>query len=145
MDEIQKRELAITFIKSQLYAVISTIWEGAPQAATVAFTELEDFALLFATNNFTRKFRNLKANPRVAVVIGWDEAITIQLEGNAVVLTGTERTSCQACHFEKHPSSKDYVTETEEYIKVIPNWLRYTDISQDPEFSFEFTVFTKES
>ncbi len=124
-----------------MFAVVSSIWQGKPQSAVVAFTELEDFALVFGTKNFTRKFRNIEANPNVSLVVGWDEAVTIQLEGTTELLEGAEMTRCQKKHVQKHPGSERYANMPEQrYFKIAPRWIRYTDISQDPEFSFELNI-----
>lgn len=141
MDESEKRELVQEFFESQMFAVVSSVWQGMPQSAVVAFTELEDFTIVFGTKNFTRKFRNIELNKNVSLVIGWDEAVTIQLEGIAELLDGEERARYQKKHLQKHPGSERYAELPEQrYFKITPWWIRYTDISQDPEFTFELNI-----
>ena len=139
MSDLNNRELAQQFIQTQMFAVVSSIWHGAPQSATVAFTELGDFSIIFGTQNLTRKYRNLKSNALASVVIGWDEAITIQIEGEATLLLDEhEKDMCRKKHVLRHPGSAKYAFEPEQaYFKITPRWLRYTDISKEPEFSFE--------
>jgi hypothetical protein len=134
----EKRRMVLDFLSAQRFAVVASIWNGLPQAAVVAFTGGDSFELMFGTLDYTRKYRNLTADPRVALVIGWDEAVTVQYEGTAVELTGDEREEWQQRHLRKHPGSSRYASiATQRYIKTIPRWIRYTDISQDPEFVFE--------
>ena len=67
-------------------AVVSTVSpSGAPEAALVGFAASDELELVFDTLSTTRKVANLRANPRVAIVIGgWGEhEITAQLEGLA--------------------------------------------------------------
>ena len=57
-------------LSSQKLAVLSTHSNGAPYASLVAYTadDALDF-LLFATPRTTRKFANLSAEPRVALLV----------------------------------------------------------------------------
>ncbi len=56
--------------------------EEKSESAVVAIAETEDLELIFGTFFTTRKYANLKLNPHVSVVIGWDdgEKITSELE-----------------------------------------------------------------
>lgn len=135
------RKLAADFIKTQYYAVVSSIWNGEPQAATVAFSSRNDFEIVFSTCNTTRKYRNLKKDGKIAVVIGWDKAVTIQLEGVATEATGELLEECKRIHIARNPDSEKYADlESNRYFLVTPHWIRYTDISDLPEFVFEIPV-----
>ena len=59
---------------------------GRPQAATIGVAVVDGRALVFDTLADTRKFANITANPRVAVVVGWHDHKTLQLEGTAEVI-----------------------------------------------------------
>lgn len=135
------RALAAEFLKTQRFAVVATTFNGEPQAATVAFSCRNDFEIIFGTYYTTRKFRNLKQNPKIAVVVGWDESVTVQLEGTAEELHGELLNECKRIHVEKNPASEAYANmEENRYFKVQPNWIRYTDISALPEFVVEIEV-----
>ncbi|WP_437543603.1 hypothetical protein WME97_33470 [Sorangium sp. So ce367] len=45
-----------------------------------------------------RKYRNLRAAPHIALVIGWDDEITAQIEGIADFPTGTELERVRECY-----------------------------------------------
>ncbi len=140
-DDQKHRTLAAEFLKTQRFAVVATIFDGEPQAATVAFSARYDFEIIFGTYYTTRKYRNLKQNPKVAVVVGWDESVTVQMEGSAEELHGELLEECKRIHVEKNPSSAVYANmEENRYFKVQPNWVRYTDISALPEFVVEIKV-----
>jgi pyridoxine/pyridoxamine 5'-phosphate oxidase len=47
---------------------------GAPQAAVVGFAVTDALEIIFDTVATSRKYRNLRADPRVALVIGWERA-----------------------------------------------------------------------
>ena len=59
----------------------------------------DDLELVFDTLASTRKAANLRRDARVAVVIGWDEAQTVQLEGVADEPAGAELARLQAAYF----------------------------------------------
>lgn len=130
MDEQKKKVL--NFIKSQQLAVLSTVaLDGFPEAAVVGISELDDLSLIFGTFNTYRKYKNLKNNPKVALVIGWSH-ITIQYEGIAEEFAGDEREFAKQIHVLKLPTSKKFADLPEQcYFKIKPLWIRHSDYSND--------------
>ncbi len=123
------------FIKGHDLAVLSTVTHDfLPESAVVGFSQKDDLELIFATSSKTRKYQNLLKNPRVAIVIGWDKGQTLQYEGEAVELKDeTERREAINIHLSKMPSAAKFLNDSEEAIfKVIPKWIKYTDLSKDP-------------
>lgn len=123
------------FIKSHNLAVISTVTHDfLPQSAVVGFSEKENLELVFGTSIKSRKYQNLLKNPRVSLVIGWDKGKTVQYEGEAIELKDeSERQETINLHLSKIPSAVKYLSDSEEAIfKVIPKWIKYTDLSVDP-------------
>jgi hypothetical protein len=53
-----------------------------------------------------RKYRNIQAFPRVAVVIGCDDEVTVQCEGTADILTGAERDRCLSTYLKQYPNGR---------------------------------------
>lgn len=120
-------EQLFTQLESGTLAVVATTQADAPEAAVVAFTPLADRRLVFATNADTRKFANLQANPRVAVVIGWD-GWTVQLEGRVRVASQDEVSELERLHIARNPASAKYAGDTNQrYLVVTPAWARLTD------------------
>jgi pyridoxine/pyridoxamine 5'-phosphate oxidase len=72
----------IDFLQRHTLAVEASVTpEGAPQAAVVGIAVTDQFEILFDTLAGSRKVRNLRAEPRIALVVGWDAEQTAQVEG----------------------------------------------------------------
>ncbi len=134
-----EKKTILDFIKKQDLAVIATVdGEGLPEAALVAISETDDLELIFGSLSNTRKNKNIENNSQVAFVIGCNKGITIQYEGRAVKLEGKDREEAQQIHIKKLPSSAKYKDmEGQEYFKVTPKWIRYSDFNKTPEEIFE--------
>jgi general stress protein 26 len=135
----QKKQLVLDFISTQRLAVISTVSSnGQPQSAVMEFGQTEDLALIFDTFTTYRKYQNLRENPQVSFVIGWDNNITVQYEGKATELKGEEREQYQEVYFQKNPKAKRWLKRSEiVYFKVTPTWIRYSNLSVNPWQIFE--------
>ena len=123
------------FLRRYKLAVIASIGapSGAPQAAVVGFAVSDDLEIVFDTLESTRKFANLVAEPRVALVIGWDDAITAQLEGVADVPSGSELTRLRDVYFGPHPDGRARLAWPGiQHVRVRPTWARRSDFTSDP-------------
>jgi|GEM_PF-6010306 len=61
------------FISQHTLAVIATVTEvGIPQSALVGFAVTPDLEIIFDTVTTSRKYKNLRKNPAISLVIGWD-------------------------------------------------------------------------
>jgi general stress protein 26 len=86
-----KRDELLEFIRGHSLAVLATVApSGAPEAAVVGFVVTDDLELFFDTLESTRKIANLRRDPRMAFVIGWDDERTVQYEGLADEPRGAE-------------------------------------------------------
>lgn len=113
--------------------VIATIdGSGQPEAATVGFSVDDDFTLLIATNQKTRKAANLAKNNKIALVVGVEGPKTLQLEGCAEKIDMQENQDRIKLHFEKVPGAKKFSGESgQNYYLITPTWLRFTDYTRD--------------
>lgn len=111
---------------------------GHPEAALVDIAALDDGLLLFDTMVDSRKVRNIRSNPRVAVVIGLDEEMCLQLEGNATVSSGEERLRYGEAYMSQFPGSRA-LDEHFAVVSVRINWVRSYDASTHPARSEEAT------
>jgi hypothetical protein len=104
---------------------------GWPQAAVVGFAVTDALELIFDTLDTTRKVINLRREPRIAVVVGWEEGEneqTLQIEGIADEPTGAERERLVSVYLQKYPEGRDRQKWTGlTYVRVRPTWLRYSD------------------
>ena len=126
----------VAFIRAHKWGVVaSTGPSGEAQAAVVGIAVTDDLDIVFDTLGSTRKAANLRRDPRIAVVIGWDEAQTVQLEGVADEPAGAELARIQAVYFAAFadgPSRLAWPGIT--YFRVRPRWLRTSDFrGAEPE------------
>jgi sulfate adenylyltransferase large subunit len=101
---------------------------GSPQAAVVGFAVTDDLEIVFDTIGTSRKMTNLRRDARVAIVVGWDDEVTVQMEGVADVLEGAELARLKAVYFQVFPDGVDRQAWKDiTYVRVRPTWLRYSD------------------
>lgn len=128
------------FMREHDLGVLSTVnTKGLPESSVVGFSEADNFELIIGSFISARKTENIKNNPFVSFVVGWDEGRTVQLEGEAREVTDPqEKAEAVRIHLAKIPTAAKYVEAQEEKIfKVKPNWVRYSDLSTDPWDIFE--------
>lgn len=116
--------------------------DGAPQAAVVGFAVSDRFELVFDTLASTRKAQNIRANSRVAFVIGGlkkNDERTVQYEGIADEPSGTELERLKGIYYEVFPDGPDRLSWPGLiYVRVRPTWIRYSDYTHDPADIVEF-------
>ena len=112
------RDKIVALLKSRKFSVLSTSAEGQPYASLVAFVEgLTLDRILFATERSTRKFKNLVANNRVALLVenssnsGFDveQALAVTATGTAEVAGDLEREAISSLYLTKHPYLEDFI------------------------------------
>ncbi|NUK03102.1 pyridoxamine 5'-phosphate oxidase family protein [Streptomyces lunaelactis] len=137
-----KHDELLQFLRRYKLAVQASVTpDGAPQAAVVGFAVSDELEIVFDTVESTRKYRNLRADPRIALVVGWDNAITAQIEGVADFPTGSELERIRACYFTAYPDGRDRLAWPGiTHVRVRPAWVRYSDFPQDPPHIEEFTI-----
>jgi hypothetical protein len=141
---VTEQEL-LTFLRSHKYAVESSVsGRGGPQAALVGFAVTDQLEIIFDTLESTRKVTNLKANSRIAFVIGgWingDER-TVQYEGVADFPMGEELERLKQVYFAAFPDGPTRQTWPGiTYVRTKPVWIRFSNFNIAPpeicEFSF---------
>ena len=111
------RERLAELFNSQKLAALSTQKDGQPYASLVAFYAADDAKqLFFVTPKTTRKFANLSADSRVAVMINnstntdsdFHEAISVTAVGKANELTGPDKEIVLSQYLAKHPYLEDF-------------------------------------
>jgi nitroimidazol reductase NimA-like FMN-containing flavoprotein (pyridoxamine 5'-phosphate oxidase superfamily) len=119
-DTVHPRQQLRDLFAAQSLAVLSTHGDGQPYASLVAFVASDDLkAICFATDRSTRKFANLTAIPRAALLIDsranrpedFHEAVAVTATGVAEEVPAAEREPLQARYLEKHPQLADFVTD----------------------------------
>ena len=117
------------FMDGERYGVLTTATNsGQPEAALVGFAVTPALEIIFDTVRSSRKYSNLKENPRVAFVAGCTTEITVQYEGEAEELEGDALAKYKPIYFQKFPDGparENWAGMT--YFVVRPKWMRYCD------------------
>jgi general stress protein 26 len=125
------KSFLVDFIGRHPLAVQASVADsGAPQAAVVGVVVKSDLTLFFDTLSSSRKAHNLRRDPRMAFVIGWDldEAQTVQYEGTADEPAGEELAQLKEIYFARFPDGRTRETMPDiAYFRVRPQWVRYSD------------------
>ena len=129
----------VRFLRRYRLAVQASVAaDGAPQAAVVGFSVSDACEIVFDTLTSTRKYRNLVADPRIALVIGWDHAITAQIEGVVDFPSGDELARVREVYFAAYPDGRDRLAWPGiTHARVRPTWARVSDFTKDPPLIVE--------
>lgn len=130
----EQKEKIIKVLAQSTYGVIATSnLSGTPESALVTISYTPEFSIVFGSFKENRKNKNIAINSQVSMVIGWDNATTLQLEGVATVVEGEEKILLEKAHCAKHPHfEKRKGNPSHAYIKVTPRWIRYTCLATSP-------------
>jgi pyridoxine/pyridoxamine 5'-phosphate oxidase len=130
---MQRAEL-LAFLREHRLAVQASVGrDGAPQAAVVGIAISDELEVVFDTLTSTRKYENLVADPRIALVIGWDQGKTAQIEGVVDFPTGAELERIRECYFVAYPDGRDRLAWPGiTHARVRPRWIRYSDFTCEP-------------
>jgi general stress protein 26 len=117
------------FIHARKLAVLSTTASnGNPQSALVGIALSTELQIVFDTVKSSRKYANLKADPRISFVIGWDAETTVQYEGIATEPNGEALRQAQEFYFKAWPSCIEHQQWPDiTWFLVTPLWIRYSD------------------
>ena len=128
------------FIAARKLGVISSLSSsGSVQSALVGIAVTQDLEIIFDTVKTSRKYSNLIHNPACSLVVGWNGEQTLQYEGNATELSGTDLQRCQATYFNAWPDGPSRMAWPGiVYFCVRPNWIRYSDFDANPPLIQEF-------
>lgn len=146
MNNDQKNKIFNMFEKNKfgVVATLSAEHDRPPESAVVAISHTPKLEIVFGSFKTTRKNINLTHNSNISVVIGWDNSNkkTLQIEGRAQqVLDRLEREKVEIVHCAKNPESEKFKNDPrQEYFKIIPDWIRYSDFSQDPQEVWEIKL-----
>ena len=111
------REALAELLASQDLAVLATHREGQPYCSLVGFAASPDLkGLVFATTRSTRKFENLTADPRVAMMIDsrtnqvndFKDVEALTAVGSAEEISDELKSGYLRGYLEKHPSLEGF-------------------------------------
>jgi general stress protein 26 len=119
MDTNEKFRMRVEeLFRMQNLATLSTHHGGQPYASLVAFYAADNLKhIYFVTPETTRKFANLTADNRVAVLVNsstnqasdFHQAFSVTAVGQAEVVAGSDREPILEPYLAKHPHLEDFV------------------------------------
>jgi pyridoxine/pyridoxamine 5'-phosphate oxidase len=123
------RDELLAFLRGQRLAVVATTSSaGAPQAAVVGIGVSDELEIVFDTLDSTRKAINLERDGRIALVIGWDDEQTVQIDGVADRPAGAQLEALRRVYFAAYPDGPSRLAWPGiTYFRVCPTWIRYSD------------------
>jgi hypothetical protein len=129
-------EKVAEFVRAKLLAVQASSSElGQPQAAVIGVVTSDRLELFFDTLVTSRKCANLRKDPRIALVVGWDldEGCTAQIEGVADEPVGEDLACLKELYFARFPDGREREKSPDiTYFRVRPHWIRFSDF-RSPE------------
>jgi pyridoxine/pyridoxamine 5'-phosphate oxidase len=127
------------FIQQRKLAVVATASSSLePEAALVGIAVSDKLEIIFDTLDSTRKYKNLLANPRIAIVIGWESETTVQYEGEVVFLTAGELSAYKEIYFKAWPDGPGRQGWPGiAYVVARPKWIRYSSFETADNRAFE--------
>lgn len=133
----------LRFLREHRLAVQASVAsDSSAQAAVVGFAVSDSFEIVFDTVESTRKARNLRVNPRVALVVGGlvagDER-TAQIDGVADEPGGDDLDRLKEVYYETYPDGPSRLSWPGlVYVRVRPTWVRFSDYTVNPPLIVEF-------
>src|ERR1700744_2772061 len=103
------KDLIYQFIKQQSLGIVATTNEAnGPEAALVGIAVSVNLEIVFDTVKTSRKYHNILQNPKIAIVIGWDNETTVQYEGTAEILgNDTEAENFKEVYYRAFPDGRE--------------------------------------
>jgi general stress protein 26 len=126
------KEELYAFIARHRYGIVaSNSANGAPESALVGIAVSLDLEVYFDTTGDTRKAKNLRRDPRISIVIGWDDEQSVQLEGVADEPEGPELAALKKIYFTTWPDGPQRESWPGiTWFRVRPNWIRFSDFNR---------------
>src|SRR6185312_7592198 len=120
-------------IRKHCLAVLATTSADLqPEAAVVGIAVTPSLEIVFDTVRTSRKYRNLIAQPRVAIVIGMKNETTTQYEGVATELRGAEDDRYREAYYGVFPEGRERAATWEGLVHFVvrPHWIRYSNYNE---------------
>lgn len=141
MSKLGKAELH-AFIARQRYGVVATVQpDGSTESALVGIAVTPELEIFFDTLGDTRKAQNLRGDPRVSMVIGWDNEQSVQLEGIADEPKGAGLVALKQVYYAAWPDGptrESWPGIT--WVRVRPSRIRFSDFNRTTDIVREFRL-----
>lgn len=132
-------QLALEFIGEQEVCTLATASDDSvPEAATIRFSNDEEFNFYINSGDTYRKYQNMKSNPRVAIVVNGKfegDYFNMQLEGEAHEVPYNDADYIMDMYKEKYGSSEYLTNDESVFFEIDVDWARLlVDGSFPPEY-----------
>jgi nitroimidazol reductase NimA-like FMN-containing flavoprotein (pyridoxamine 5'-phosphate oxidase superfamily) len=126
------REALFAFLSRQRYGVVSTSHaDGSSQSALVGIAVAPSLEIYFDTVETTRKAENFRREPRVSLVIGWENEQSAQLEGVADEPKGAALADLKRIYYAAWPDGPTRESwRGITWVRVVPTWMRFSDFNR---------------
>jgi general stress protein 26 len=148
--DLDKRKIALNFLKAHRTGVLATISpEGTPRARLVYYACDDSFAISFLTLASTRKVDDLAANQHAAFTVAVEEVPqTIQMEGTVTDLTATGTIDATLSKLTENwlsnPTYEAPLTRLDSgginYYRFTPTWIRWEDFTSGHKTADVLTI-----
>ncbi len=128
------KKSVLKILKSNDLCVLSTVTpDGKSQSALMAYTIKDDFTILMNTEATTRKVQNIIENNNVSLVVGGFKGDpSIQIDATARIADNQQAQEAQQYMLSQNPELSNYFAPNGRFIIITPDWLKYSDYSQNP-------------
>jgi general stress protein 26 len=138
---LSKAELYEFIVRHRYGVVATTHANGSSQSALVGIAVSPGLEIYFDTVGATRKGQNLRRDPRVSIVIGWENEQSVQLEGAADEPKGAELEALKLVYYAAWPDGpgrENWPGIT--WIRIKPRWIRFSDFNRTQGAVREITL-----
>lgn len=133
MDLLMTPAFLLEYIRGHRLGVLSTTGaDGWPQSALIGIAVTPDLEIVFDTVSSSRKYGNMILQPRVSLVIGWQDISTVQYEGVARLLSGPGDDPYRDVYLEAFPDGRDRIAHWPDVVHFVvrPTWARYSSFGE---------------
>jgi len=136
-----KKALILKFVNAVLKrnknCILSTSsLDGKPESAAMNYCEIKNGKLYFYCYYDTRKYPNLKNNPRVSVVV-YNEPDYIQMDGTIKELSEIKAKQARKKLIKKHGRVEYHSDKRCRYFLFKPNWI---SVRTDPTYPATYQI-----
>jgi nitroimidazol reductase NimA-like FMN-containing flavoprotein (pyridoxamine 5'-phosphate oxidase superfamily) len=139
MEQEDKKQAVIDFLKTQFVMSIATVNGDKPSSSVVLYVVDDACSFYFVTHAGSYKEKFLSANPAISGSVWEHKKMLVQLDGEAFPITDAKEREWLQNEFAKavtsHPDFWPPLLQiaSEQYVmfKITPTWMRALDLSHD--------------
>lgn len=138
LSQAQKEQILSTMAQHPTAVIATADAQGTPGAAVVLTMVTDELQVIFGTHP-TRKYTNLKENPKAAFAFSKDW-MSVQMHGVTEELSGERLDTMKAQFQARHPEMDQHMFEGSAFFCFTPTWIRYMNTGAKPPEMWEATL-----